>query len=127
MCREMQRLCQLMKVVTPDRWNSKSRLKCCSYYNLIGLSSFMRYTLGITEEGITGGINHGNEEKESVWDEGRVRSSPEQQHRHRAELSACFKSAPSFAWERIRAVCTYRAPRFFPMQHHTTQRGHVYL
>lgn len=64
-----------MLAEAPDRWNSKSRLKCCSYYNLRGLSSFMRYTLGITEEGITGGINHGNGEKESVWDEGRVRSS----------------------------------------------------
>lgn len=54
--------------VISDGWNSESRLKCCSYCNLIGLSSFVRYTLGITVERITGNINHGNRENESLWD-----------------------------------------------------------
>lgn len=57
-----------MLAVISDRWNSKSRLKCCSYYNLIGLSGFMRYTIGNTVEGITGSINHRNGENESIWD-----------------------------------------------------------
>lgn len=28
----------------------------------------MRYTLGITVEGITGSVNHGNGENGSIWD-----------------------------------------------------------
>lgn len=51
-----------------DGWNSESRLKCYSYCNLIGLSSFVRYTLGITVERITGNVNHGNRKNESLWD-----------------------------------------------------------
>lgn len=106
------------------RWNSKSRLKCCSYYDLRGLSSFRRYAAGITAERITGSINQGNGDNKSMWDHGEGKTkqlrSPQQAAAQQQALSPS-QASPKLCLGRNLGSLQVQSTLFFPQ----TAQGHA--